>query len=254
MKMYQKFMAAAAMALALASCGAGKQATIADLGGEWVITSADGNTLNAETTPFIGINAADGTVYGSTGCNNLVGTLDKNQKPGTVDFSQLGSTRMMCADMTSERIVMDMINKAKGYKFNGKSELQLTDAQGNVVALLQKRNGKMSESSLQGEWKILSADGMPASGESAPTIWFDTEENLTHGNAGCNTFNGEYTVGKDQALRFGTMAVTMRMCDDMEFEQKFLQVLDQVATFGKLPNGNAGLFDENGRLLIELAR
>ena len=50
-------MAAAAMALALASCGAGKQATIADLGGEWVITSADGNTLNAETTPFIGINA-----------------------------------------------------------------------------------------------------------------------------------------------------------------------------------------------------
>mgnify|MGYP000808273977 FL=1 len=50
------------------------------------------------------------------------------------------------------------------------------------------------------------------------------------------------------------MAVTMRMCDDMEFEQKFLQVLDQVATFGKLPNGNAGLFDENGRLLIELAR
>lgn len=113
MKMYQKFMAAAAMALALASCGAGKQATIADLGGEWVITSADGNTLNAETTPFIGINAADGTVYGSTGCNNLVGTLDKNQKPGTVDFSQLGSTRMMCADMTSERIVMDMLNKAK---------------------------------------------------------------------------------------------------------------------------------------------
>lgn len=101
------------MALALASCGAGKQATIADLGGEWVITSADGNTLNAETTPFIGINAADGTVYGSTGCNNLVGTLDKNQKPGTVDFSQLGSTRMMCADMTSERIVMDMLNKAK---------------------------------------------------------------------------------------------------------------------------------------------
>lgn len=161
---------------------------------------------------------------------------------------------MMCADMTSERIVMDMLNKAKGYKFNGKSELQLTDAQGNVVALLQKRNGKMSESGLQGEWKILSADGMPAAGESTPTIWFDTEENLTHGNAGCNTFNGEYTVGKDHALRFGTMAVTMRMCDDMEFEQKFLQVLDQVATFGKLPNGNAGLFDENGRLLIELAR
>ena len=63
MKMYQKFMAAAAMAVALASCGAGKQATIADLGGEWVITSADGNTLNAETTPFIGINAADGISF-----------------------------------------------------------------------------------------------------------------------------------------------------------------------------------------------
>ena len=101
------------MALALASCGAGKQATIADLGGEWVITSADGNTLNAETTQFIGINAADGTVYGSTGCNNLVGTLDKNQKPGTVDFSQLGSTRMMCADI-------DIGTHSDGYAQQGK--------------------------------------------------------------------------------------------------------------------------------------
>ena len=91
------------MALALASCGAGKQATIADLGGEWVITSADGNTLNAETTPFIGINAADGTVYGSTGCNNLVGTLDKNQKPGTVDFSQLKAMSWRCCRNATAR-------------------------------------------------------------------------------------------------------------------------------------------------------
>ena len=85
MKKYQKFMAAAAMALALASCGAGKQATIADLGGEWVITSADGNTLNAETTPFIGINAADGTVYGlsalSTRTRNPARLISANSAP-----------------------------------------------------------------------------------------------------------------------------------------------------------------------------
>ena len=246
---------AAATALALASCGSGKQATFADLGGEWVITSVDGKTLSAETTPFIGIDTNDGSVYGSTGCNNLIGSLDKNMKPGTVDFSRLGSTRMMCADMTSERLVMDMLNKAKGYKLDGKSDLLLVDAQGNAVAQLQKRNGKMSESSLQGEWMIVVVDGMPAGGtETTPTIWFDTQENLTHGNAGCNTFNGEYTVGKDQALKFGTMAVTLRMCDNMQFEQKLLQALDKVASFGKLPSGNAGLFDESGKLLVELAR
>lgn len=254
MKKHQNAIAAVAIALSLASCGTGKQATIADLGGEWVITSVDGKTLSAETTPFIGINAIDGSVYGNTGCNNLIGSLDKKQKPGTVDFSRLGSTRMMCADMTSERMVMGMLGKAKGYKLDG-STLTLTDANGNTVAELQKRNGKMSASSLQGEWSIIEVDGMPADGtESAPTIWFDTKEHLTHGNAGCNTFSGEYTVGKEQALAFGTMAVTLRMCDNMQFEQKVLKALDDVASFGKLPSGNAGLFDETGKLLIELAR
>lgn len=254
MKKYQNVIAAAAIALSLASCGTGKQATIADLGGEWVITSVGGKTLNAETTPFIGINAIDGSVYGNAGCNSLVGSLNKNQKPGTIDFSGLGSTRMMCADMTSERMVMDMLGKAKGYKIDG-STLMLTDANGNAVAQLQKRNGKMSASSLQGEWSIIEVEGMPAAGtETAPTIWFDTQERLTHGNAGCNTFNGEYTVGKDQALSFGTMAVTLRMCESMQFEQKVLKALDNVASFGKLPSGNAGLFDESGKLLMELAR
>ena len=81
MKMYQKFMAAAAIALALASCGAGKQATIADLGGEWVITSADGNTLNAETTPFIGINAADGTVLAAPAATILSALSTRTRNP-----------------------------------------------------------------------------------------------------------------------------------------------------------------------------
>lgn len=254
MKTYMQILTAATATIALSACGATKQASIASLAGEWEIHTADGKALKGETTPFIGINTDNGTVYGSTGCNDLTGSIDKNSKPGTIDFSQLGSTRMMCADMTTERTVMDMLNSAKGYKVDG-DKVILTDAKGKTVARLESRKGKMSHSDLQGEWKIASVDGMTSeSAEVSPSIWFDTEEHLVHGCAGCNTFDGSYTTGGKQTLKFGDIAATMRLCADSTFEDKVLRAFDEVAAFGKLSNGNAALFSASGEMLIELTR
>ncbi len=254
MKGYAQILSAAFATMLLASCGSSKQASIAELNGEWEITSIEGNAVKAETTPYIGINASNGSVYGNAGCNQITGSINKNQKPGTIDFSQLGSTRMMCADMAAERTVMDMLNRAKGYKID-KSTLLLTDAGGRTIAQLQNRKGKLAHADLQGEWTIVSVDGMGSEeAEEKPTIWFDTEEHLTHGNAGCNSFDGSYTTGGNQTIKFGNLALTMRLCGNMDFEDKLTKTIDDVASFGKLPNGNVGMFGAAGEMLIELAR
>lgn len=246
---------AGSAALLLASCSTGKTATVADLAGEWDITVIGGERQEAKDLPYLGFNAGEGRIYGYAGCNRLTGALDTSAAPGTISFDRLASTRMMCADMSLENETLAMLNKVKGYKFSG-NELLLTDAAGNTVGQLQKRCGKMKASALQGEWRILSVQGTAAGNnlEERPVIWFDTKEKLVHGNASCNLFNGSYTPGKGQSLQFSQMLSTMKMCADFTFERKVFEALDKVRSFGMLHNGNAGLFDGNGQLLVELGR
>ena len=58
----------------------------------------------------------DGRVYGNSGCNRLMGVLDVAAKPGEIDLGQLGSTRMMCPDMTLERNVLSALSQVKKYR------------------------------------------------------------------------------------------------------------------------------------------
>ena len=45
-----------------------------------------------------------------------MGSLDVNAKPGQIDLGALGSTRMMCPDMTVEKNVLAALGQVKKYK------------------------------------------------------------------------------------------------------------------------------------------
>lgn len=82
-------------------------ATVADISGEWNIIELNGAAVvpaPGQAFPFIGFDVAQGTVYGNSGCNRMTGRFDVNAKPGTIDLGALGSTRMMCPDMTVEKM------------------------------------------------------------------------------------------------------------------------------------------------------
>lgn len=251
-----KMMTAGAMALALASCGTNKQATVTDLAGEWDVVTINGVSAGSETIPYMGFDLKDGRIYGHAGCNRITGALDKEAAPGVISFDKMATTRMMCQDMSVETALLGMLRDVKGYKFAGKEAIALTDASGKTIGKMQKRGGAMKASALQGEWKILNVKGVPATSslETTPTIWFDTKEKLTHGNASCNSFHGGYGLDKGQSLKFSQMASTMKFCSEMTFEQKLFEALDEVRSFGKMHGGKVGLFDEDGQLVIELVR
>lgn len=136
------FMAAIASAVLLA-CGSTKVATdIAALNGEWNIVEVEGNKINkgdSENVPFLGFNTKENRLYGNTGCNLLTGAIKADAKSGSIDFSQTGSTRMMCADMKVERMVLEALGKSTNYVVEGKDKMTLNDKQGKTIVVLQKR-------------------------------------------------------------------------------------------------------------------
>lgn len=129
--------------IALASCATvEKTMTLNDIEGEWNIVEAGGETLDtskSKTKPFIGFNLKEGRVYGSSGCNRIMNTIDKNAKAGTIDLQHMASTMMACPDMETERKVLDALTKAKSYRKAGKNKVALCDAAGNQVVLLVRK-------------------------------------------------------------------------------------------------------------------
>lgn len=127
----------------MASCATGQKASsLYPLGGEWSIVKADGKEIKAtdeQSAPFIGFNIGENLIYGSTGCNRLTGAINADPKSGKIDFSAMGSTRMMCHDMETENLVLGALGKVKTYKVKKDGSMTLHDEAGKTVMEMQKK-------------------------------------------------------------------------------------------------------------------
>ena len=61
----------------------------------------------------------EGKVSGNAGCNNFFGMADVMMSSGKVSFSNMGSTKMICADMSVEDSFMMMLPKINKYVISG---------------------------------------------------------------------------------------------------------------------------------------
>lgn len=133
--------------LGLAGCSS--SADYADwnaLDGEWNVLRVGDYVVdipgyeNPDEVPFIGFQPEDGSVYGLLGCNRLVGVRIIDAKhPQVADFSNLGSTLMLCEDMKVEDKLLPALRSVVHYQIAPNGYLQLLDAEGAVVIELQKR-------------------------------------------------------------------------------------------------------------------
>lgn len=133
---------AAMAATLLASCSTAEKTTsLAALNGEWNIEKIEGKSIDkslSENEAFLGFDTAKKSVYGSTGCNRLTGSFDIDTN-NVLDLSKMGSTRMMCKDMTTETMVLEALQKVKTFKVDKKGNLLLTNEKGNAVIELAKK-------------------------------------------------------------------------------------------------------------------
>ena len=110
------------------------------LAGEWEITAIEGRAVNpaeSEETPFLGFDTKSKNLYGSAGCNSLTGTY--STRKGAINLSQVGCTRMLCANMETERRVLDALSKVQGFTISPDSILTLSGNGGTNVMTLKKK-------------------------------------------------------------------------------------------------------------------
>lgn len=249
-------------ALAMFSCRSSKEvASLSSMNGEWNIVEINGTAVaptQDKQLPFIGFDTSTGKIYGNSGCNRMMGSFDVNAKAGTIDLSKMGSTRMMCPDMTTEQNVLGALAQVKGYKKMGKASMALCNAANRPVLVLEKKGAGVKLSVLKGEWLITEVNGeaIPTGMEKQPFIAFDLKEKRVHGNAGCNVVNGEFKTEEGNALSiaFPAMISTMMACPDMETEGKILTALNEVKSFDVLSGGGIGLYGADGSLLLVLTK
>lgn len=94
--------------------------------------------------------------------------------------------------------------------------------------------GRRDGHSLDGMWKLVLMEGIPASEigdeENAFTLVFNTADTMVFGHAGCNRFFGRYRLSGCR-IRLDGLGVTRMACPDMEYEDAFLKMLEKTDRF-----------------------
>jgi heat shock protein HslJ len=104
----------------LVSCGAMKNASSSNVGKaqpsiantKWVLAD---NVKGQVPT----LNVEGSKINGNSGCNKFFGGVTMETASGKFEASQMGSTKMACANMSVEQNFLDMLQKANKYVVSG---------------------------------------------------------------------------------------------------------------------------------------
>ena len=127
-----------AMMVLMVMTACNKKRTMDTLNGEWAVVTIGEMIVSDSTNAFMGFDITEKIVYGSTGCNQLIGAMPETLSTGTPLFGALGCTRKMCSNMTVEDAMLPALSTVIDFKVEG-NKLYLLDATGNTVISLLKR-------------------------------------------------------------------------------------------------------------------
>lgn len=132
---------------ALSSCKTSQNqaSTAADISGEWKITEVNGKSITTQQDgqeAYIGFDTSRKSMSGCAGCNRIFSNFDIDTKKGTISFGDIASTRMMCADMTTEDLVLGAIGKVSRYQTGKDGTLTLKSDDGKTSIKMTKRTDK----------------------------------------------------------------------------------------------------------------
>lgn len=104
--------------------------------GEWTLTEINGKQIESEEgkpAPFIIFDTNENKVNGNAGCNSFFGSfITDTTNPSALKFDNMGSTKMMCANMETEDNFFMAMGQVSSIECNA-STLQLKDKDNNVV-------------------------------------------------------------------------------------------------------------------------
>lgn len=219
-------------AISLAACsttGSGQNLTeniwlLAELNGE---PPLPGTSITA-------VFSEDGTVAGSSGCNNYSTSyaVDGDQ----IEFGEpVASTMMACQEpiMEQERAYLDALSNTTRFDIVD-DELVLYDAGGGELARFTAVDQGLAGTT----WDVIAYNNgkeavVSVINGTQITAAFDAEGQIS-GNAGCNNYFASYETD-GEVISIGPAGSTQMMCNEpagiMEQEQQYLAALEMAATY-----------------------
>ena len=223
------------------------------LDGEWIITQVGSTKIEREEeNPYIHFVGEDNSFYASNGCNILNGsyTVDGSR----LTFHNVLSTMKYCADAPFDTHINAVLADEKPViiEFENKHDeiyLYFCNSSGTKLMILHKPGLDF----LNGNWEVEKINGEKFD-TSDMTIFFDVEERKVHGNTGCNSFNGEIFVDaqNDKSFSLSNMAVTMRMCPNIDNQTKFLVALEMTTHARLTKSGQLELLNSKNDAVVVL--
>ena len=215
------------IALVAAACTASPGAGGTIDGTSWRLTVQDIEGTETPVPQGVVITAAfaDGKVTGNAGCNSY-------NAPVTVDgakitFGTAATTAMACDPAVNAFEQEYLANLAAAASFTATADsLTIWEAGGKQLLVFEAA----PENPLVGAWNVTGYNNgaeavvSPLTGTTLTATFAD--DGTVSGNAGCNTFNGPYTLD-GTSLTVGPLATTMKACEQaiMDQETQFLTAL-----------------------------
>lgn len=217
-------------------------------GTSWTVVSIAGAPALPEARPTLTF-AADGSVSGSTGCNQYSGAYRRDG--ASLSFGGIASTLMGCNGDRGlqETAFLAALNGAESWD-HGPDGLRISGAAGDVVAGAGIAEGPPGDAASGGavthlagtSWTLREMGGTADFAHLVPTLEFRADGSLS-GFAGCNQFSAPFAIsGTD--LTLGSLATTKMACErpGSAVESTYLEALLGVKTWR---------IDESGVLHLE---
>jgi heat shock protein HslJ len=222
-------------------------------GTTWKLTSYawDGTATDVPDGLIVDATFADGKVAGFSGCNvyNASATVDGAK----LSIGRAATTMRACDPTPTSLEQAYLANLQNAATFTATADkLTIFDKDGKE--LLAYAAGAANP--LEGEWLVTGYNNgkeavvSPIEGTTLTAIF--TPDGKVSGNAGCNTYNGEYTLD-GTSLTVGPLATTMMACDQaiMDQETQFLTAL-QTPTSVETSGGMVTLRAASGATQVTL--
>lgn len=195
---------------------------------KWILIELEGQKIphGKDQEIYFTLNSNENRVQGFAGCNTFMGSYNLEDH-NRIQFSKIASTRMACYDTpVAENEVLKIFELADNYSIKD-NLLMLNIGKRSPLAIFRKAAPEVTGK----YWKLKTLEGQEVkmSEDQEREIYFILEANTNRikGFAGCNTFNGSYTLEEGNRIGFSQIATTLKACSDLPVnESEFLKVFE----------------------------
>jgi heat shock protein HslJ len=116
----------------------------------------------------------------------------------------------------------------------GEGKITMLDQEGNEITGELAANyilAKVNPALLGKKWKLSELAGKEVDVPQEAYIMLDAASNSVSGNLGCNDFTGSYELKNGNRIKFSRLAVTQKMCLNMEIEDGLKKTLETVDNY-----------------------